>query len=164
MLESVLFKILIGLVCLGGGLRWVANQLVRLMRIVVRLAAIFGVWVKMAVPLSVGYCADKIFGGIRMVKHKMNCIFRNIGTCCLWVCGYKLRTGEIDLTTGHHEIKIDTCSEPFHVWFLLENNNGVPVCHGNVDKVGVEVGDKFFTLYADISSSHREVRWMAVLK
>lgn len=82
----------------------------------------------------------------------------------LKIFGLSIVEESVCLTVGQHELVIDVGPKsPINVWVSLEDQYGTPVCQGNIDKVGVQMGDQSFILYADVYSSSRVVRWIAVL-
>lgn len=108
----------------------------------------------------------------RIVDTVRSCWFSMVHFCksvknwvCRSVCDRRFIEDRIILTTGSHEIEIHRPGLHIdRVWIDMEECMGVPVCHGQVDKVGVHLSHSFFILYADIFSNIRTVRWRAVLK
>lgn len=70
---------------------------------------------------------------------------------------------EIFLAAGDHELVIETNYVPTKVWFTFTEQEGIPVCGGNVDKVGITMLPKGFVLTAQIHSDVRGIRWLAIL-
>ncbi len=70
---------------------------------------------------------------------------------------------EIFISNGNHELVIETNYVPTEVWLTFTEQVGIPVCGGNVDKVGVTLLPKGFILSAQIYSNIRGIRWLAVL-
>jgi len=87
------------------------------------------------------------------------------------IFGQSYQSTTLELGTGSHEIVVKTDLPPLRVWltFGTELEDGeateaevtLPVCQGNVDKVGFDLREDGFVLYADIHSTHRTVRWFA---
>jgi hypothetical protein len=88
---------------------------------------------------------------------------KRIGKWFMRFLGLSLKEDTVYLTAGSHEIRIDVDGAPVTVWVTFDDQEGVPVCQGSIDKVGIQQGDTFFILYADIYSESRVVRWFAVL-
>lgn len=82
--------------------------------------------------------------------------------CRLLCCSYK--EDFVILSAGNRQIEISCGEEIESVWISLSDFEGVPVCHGQIDKVGVELGTTYFILHADIYSNVRTIRWKAKLK
>lgn len=70
---------------------------------------------------------------------------------------------EIFLAAGDYELVIETNYVPTKVWFTFTEQEGIPVCGGNIDKVGITMLPKGFILIAQIHSDVRGIRWLAVL-
>jgi hypothetical protein len=69
-------------------------------------------------------------------------------------------SGDILLGYGLHEVKIITKGKPCTVFLSIEDpTGGIAVCHGNVNKIGVNVLDDGFVLYADIQSNTAFIKW-----
>lgn len=68
--------------------------------------------------------------------------------------------GCIELNHGSHAIEIDTCHRPRCVWLTVIERGCLPVCHGNLDKVGVQIMPNGFILHADIQSNKAKVKWL----
>jgi hypothetical protein len=69
-------------------------------------------------------------------------------------------SGDILLGYGQHEIKIVTNGKPCKVTLSIEDpTGGIAVCHGNVNKIGVNILNNGFVLYADIQSNTALVKW-----
>lgn len=98
------------------------------------------------------------------VKHLMEKMYTGAKHSLLNLLGLNYITDVIVLSSGYHDIQIDLPGEPKKVWFCLEDQCGVAICHGDIDSVGIELGDYFFTMYADIYSDVRVIRWFAILK
>lgn len=79
------------------------------------------------------------------------------------IFGYRYQEQTIELNHGQHEIQIDTDFTPDRVWFSIDDSGNLPVCLGNVDKVGCCVIDEGFVLYADVASTSCKIRWFASL-
>ena len=72
--------------------------------------------------------------------------------------------GEFYLGSGIHEVEITTRSEPHRVWVYTQSDDTIPVCHGNVDKVGVTVTPTGFVVHAQINSTGALIEWIADLQ
>lgn len=101
-------------------------------------------------------------------KHKNKPSVIDILTLALArIFGQSYQTNTIELDTGRHEIAVSTKEEPLRIWFTFgsedddEEDVVLPVCQGNVDKVGYTMAECGFILYADIHSTRRKVRWFA---
>mgnify|MGYP007111424894 CR=1 FL=1 len=70
---------------------------------------------------------------------------------------------EIVLGAGHHEVFIPIERPIKRVWFTFTDARRVPVCQGDIDRCGVTVQPDGFTIYADIYSDRRGIRWFAML-
>lgn len=70
--------------------------------------------------------------------------------------------GEMTVNTGQHEISVRTASEPSRVWVSFdEEDTGIAVCQGGVDRAAVTINKNGFVLNLDIQSSARKLRWRA---
>src|SRR5262249_44279013 len=78
-------------------------------------------------------------------------------TCCCCCCKKKI-DGEIVLGFGVHEIKIDIPGVPCKVCFDIEDD-GCPVCHGDVNKIGIKIGSHGFVIHADIKTNTCLIKW-----
>lgn len=102
-------------------------------------------------------------------KKSKNLIPKIIGAALALIFGQKYENDTLELSNGIHEIEIeigegDECETPNRVWVSFDDESGdLPVCGGNVDKVGVVKTHKGFILYADIKSTSRVIRWFASL-
>lgn len=70
---------------------------------------------------------------------------------------------EIFLASGDHELVVETNYVPTKVWFTFTEQEGIPVCGGNVDKLGITLLPKGFVISAQIHSDVRGIRWLAIL-
>lgn len=103
-------------------------------------------------------------GFVYKFKNRIRKSIHRLSKKMLKMLGLSISEDFIFLNTGSHEIRVDLgCDTPISVWVTFEDQCGVPVCQGSIDKVGVELGDTFFVLYADIVSESRAIRWFAVL-
>lgn len=68
------------------------------------------------------------------------------------------------LDRGQHEVQIVTQQPVRSVWFSFDDSLGLPVCQGNVDKIGVTILENGFVIYGDINSNSRGIRWFAIYK
>ena len=73
------------------------------------------------------------------------------------------KCGSLKLSNGQHEVEIVLRREPHQVWFTFEDEQQLPVCMGDVDKLGVTITPTGFILYADIESTSRVIKWCAHL-
>ena len=82
------------------------------------------------------------------------------------LAGLKTSEDVLTLSSGRHEIRIDTgCVTPLKVWLTFEDAcNDIPVCSGSVNQAGVQLGDGFFVVYADVASNVGNIHWLAILK
>ncbi len=75
-------------------------------------------------------------------------------------CCRKRVDGEIVLGYGVHEIEIDVPGVPCKVCFEIEDPaDGCPVCHGDVNKISIAVGDSGFVINADIKTNTCLIAW-----
>jgi len=82
------------------------------------------------------------------------------GCCCK-----KRLDGEIVLGFGVHEIQIDIPGVPCKVFFDIEDPiDGCPVCYGDVNKIGINVGDGGFVIHADIRTNTCSIAWRCEYK
>lgn len=87
-----------------------------------------------------------------------------IGATLARIFGQNYENDSLELNNGRHEIEIELGKKPGRVWVSLYDEQGdLPVCGGNVDKVGTVDTDNGFILHADIHSTSRKVRWFASL-
>lgn len=86
-----------------------------------------------------------------------------IGTALSKIFGQKYDNDTLELNNGRHEIEIELDrGRPGRVWVSFNDGNGeLPVCGGNVDKIGVVDTETGFILHAEIHSTTRTVRWFA---
>jgi hypothetical protein len=83
--------------------------------------------------------------------------FVNLFGCCRPCCK-KHVSGEIILGFGTHEIEINIPGKPCKVCFDIEDD-GVCVCHGSVNKIGITVGRHGFVIHAEINTNTSLVSW-----
>lgn len=68
--------------------------------------------------------------------------------------------GEVVLGYGQHEIKIELDNTPCRVSLSITSPcDATPVCHGDVNKIGVTILDDGFVLYADIKTNTCCIEW-----
>lgn len=86
-------------------------------------------------------------------------ITKVLGAALAAIFGKRYEHGSIVLSHGKHEVEIETKDVPDRVWISFERSGEVPVCHGDVDKIGVHAHDDGFLIYADIHSTSCNLRW-----
>lgn len=101
--------------------------------------------------------------GLR-IRRPFQIITEVIGTALANIFGKTYETDSILLGNGVHEIEIETDGMVSRVWVSFDNEEDyaqLPICHGNIDKVGVMRTEEGFILFADIASTSRRVRWFS---
>lgn len=69
-------------------------------------------------------------------------------------------SGDIVLGYGQHELTIEMDKTPCQVQLSMKSPcDATPVCHADVNKVGVTILDNGFILYADIQTNTCCVTW-----
>jgi hypothetical protein len=70
-------------------------------------------------------------------------------------------SGEIVLGFGQHEVNIQMDSTPCKVSLSMRTPcASTPVCHGDINKIGVTILENGFVLYADIRTNSCCVEWV----
>lgn len=71
-----------------------------------------------------------------------------------------MASGDILLGYGLHEVKVVIDGKPCTVFLSIEDpTDGVAVCHGDVNKIGVRILDDGFIIYADIKTNTASIQW-----
>ena len=69
-------------------------------------------------------------------------------------------SGEIVVGFGQHEVTINMDKTPCKVSLSITSPcDSTPVCHGDVNKIGVTIQETGFILYADIKTNTCCVNW-----
>lgn len=67
------------------------------------------------------------------------------------------------LCHGFHEIEIDLYpKKPQYIWVRFCHHQGVPVCQGDVDRIGIVRKDNSFVICANINSEIRQIHWFVI--
>jgi hypothetical protein len=75
-----------------------------------------------------------------------------------------MSTGDIVLGYGLHEIKIAVEKHPTNIAMSIQDPcDGCPVCHGDINKIGVTILDNGFVIYADIRTNTACIQWACEL-
>jgi hypothetical protein len=76
------------------------------------------------------------------------------------------KSGELDLASGVNDVCVECDGQPTKVWFCFEDaneaNGGIPVCAGEIDRVGISIMPNGFIIHAAISSNSRTLKWQAI--
>jgi len=80
------------------------------------------------------------------------------------VLGKHQDKGVLHLNKGTHSITVETKREPEKIWVSFkEEDIAIPVCHGDVDRVGVTMTPEGFVVEAEIFTDTRTIEWLAEL-
>lgn len=71
------------------------------------------------------------------------------------------RCGSIWFTHGKHEVFVNTHFRPHEVFISFdEAEDCTPVCHGNINKVGIRKQCNGFVVYAEVFTDTLEVKFL----
>lgn len=73
-----------------------------------------------------------------------------------------VQQGSIILQSGNHVVEVRTRREPVSIALSLTESYGMPVCNGDVDKIGYTILPNGFIIYADIVSDTVQIEWNAL--
>lgn len=77
------------------------------------------------------------------------------------ILGRHRQTGVLHLNKGTHSINVETKHKPEKVWVSFKEAEGIPVCHGDIDRVGVTITPDGFIVDAHINSDTRSIEWLS---
>ena len=81
----------------------------------------------------------------------------------LWFFGIRFETGTLTLLiNGQSSITITTGFQPKDVWISAGDPVGIPVCQGDIDCFDVRIMPDGFILLVNMSSTYRELHWVAL--
>jgi hypothetical protein len=73
-----------------------------------------------------------------------------------------VQEGELVAQNGHSVVEIVTKKPPLEVWVSMKSFGNLPVCHGDISKVGYTITPTGFILYLDVAENSLEVGWSAI--
>lgn len=88
---------------------------------------------------------------------------RRIITIKVPVLDENARKDVVNLNRGQHTLSISTESQPAKVWVRFIDGGDIPVCQGDVDRVGVTIVPDGFILNANIQSDSKSIEWLAMM-
>jgi len=101
---------------------------------------------------------------IQWVKDCMGILFHKNKKVIVPVFDFAIEQGVIYVSTGNDSIEVCTKIPPTQVWISFDGDcNSIPVCGGDIDRVGYTITPTGFVLQTNIVSRHRTIVWIAVV-